>query len=107
MSLERALAPLVLLARETRTIGIANLQRRIPARGSGDELDQLLDDIAANRTPEVELEALGGLGAISPGFEGYLYLDLPPGEYLAVDLMPDARDPRPHLLDGYAAMFTV
>ena len=67
---------------------------------------RLLDDIATNTTPKVELEALGGLGAVSPGFDGYLYLDLPRGHYLAVDFMPDARDPRPHLLDGYTAAFS-
>jgi hypothetical protein len=66
---------------------------------------RLLEDIAANRTPEVALDALGGLGAISPGFDGYLFLDLPAGHYLAVDFMPDAGNPRPHLLDGYAAAF--
>lgn len=68
--------------------------------------EQLLGAIAANAKPDVELEALGGLGAVSPGFDGYLYLDLPRGHFLAVDFMPDARDPRPHLLDGYAASFT-
>jgi hypothetical protein len=67
---------------------------------------QLLADIAANAEPEVALEAIGGLGAISPGLDGYLYLDLPRGEYLAVDFMPDADDPRPHLLDGYTRSFT-
>lgn len=70
-----------------------------------DDLDQLLDDLATNATPDVELEALGGMGALSGGFEGYLYLDLPPGPYLAVDFMPDPGDPRPHLLDGYVTTF--
>jgi hypothetical protein len=71
----------------------------------GDDLDQLLDDLATNATPEVELEALGGMGALSGGFEGFLYLDLSPGPYLAVDFMPDPGDPRPHLLDGYVTAF--
>lgn len=70
-------------------------------------LRRVLDDIATNATPEVRLDALGGLGAISPGFDGYLFLDLPRGDYLAVDFMPDARAPRPHLLDGYATTFGV
>jgi hypothetical protein len=70
-------------------------------------LDRVLGDLAGNATPEVHLDALGGLGAISPGFDGYLYLDLPRGHYLAVDFMPDARNPRPHLLDGYATTFRV
>lgn len=72
-----------------------------------DGVARLVDDLAANRTPEVELEAVGGMGAISAGFDGYLYLDLAPGDYLAVDFMPDPGDPRPHLLDGYHAGFSV
>ena len=53
------------------------------------------------------VEAVGGMGAISPGFDGYLYLDLEEGEYLVVDFMPDPGDPRPHMLDGYYARFSV
>ena len=71
-----------------------------------DELDALVGDLAANETPQVSVEAIGGMGAISSGFDGYLYLDLAPGDYLAVDFMPDPGDPRPHLLDGYFATFT-
>lgn len=72
---------------------------------AGDELDQLLDDLATNATPAVDLVAVGGMGALSSGFEGYLYLDLEPGPYLAVDFMPDPGEPRPHLLDGYVTAF--
>lgn len=69
------------------------------------EAQQVVEDLAANRTPTVAVEAVGGLGAISSGFDGYLYLDLDPGDYLAVDFMPDPREPRPHMLDGYYAVF--
>jgi hypothetical protein len=72
-----------------------------------DEADALVADLAANETPSVELEAVGGMGAVSPGFDGYLYLDLEPGDYLAVDFMPDPGDPRPHMLDGYYTRFSV
>ncbi len=72
-----------------------------------DQADQLVTDLAANTTPAVELEAVGGMGAISAGFDGYLYLDLDEGNYLAVDFMPDPGDPRPHMLDGYYSAFTV
>lgn len=72
-----------------------------------DDLDRLLDDLATNATPDVELDALGGLGALSAGFEGYVHLDLEPGPYLAVDFMPDPGDPRPHLLDSYVTGFDV
>ena len=68
---------------------------------------QLVDDLAANRPPEVALEAVGGMGAISAGFDGYLYLDLADGDYPAVDFMPDPGDPRPHMLDGYFGEFSV
>lgn len=70
-------------------------------------LDQLLDDLATNATPDVDLVALGGMGALSAGFDGYLLCDLDPGPYLAVDFMPDPGEPRPHLLDGYATIFDV
>ena len=72
-----------------------------------DEVDEVVAALAGNATPSVGIEALGGLGAISPGFEGYLHLDLGPGDYLAVDFMPDPGDPRPHLLDGYYATFSI
>lgn len=68
-------------------------------------LDRLLDDLATNATPAVDLDALGGLGALSAGFEAYLHLDLEAGPYLAVDFMPDPGEPRPHLLDGYVTAF--
>jgi hypothetical protein len=67
----------------------------------------LVEDLAANATPQVGLEAVGGMGAISAGFDGYLYLDLTPGDYLAVDFMPDPGEPRPHMLDGYHHTFTI
>lgn len=70
-----------------------------------DGLDQLLGDLATNAAPSVPLVALGGMGALSAGFDSYLYLDLEPGHYLAVDFMPDPGDPRPHLLDGYVTPF--
>lgn len=71
------------------------------------EVDGLVSDLAANKTPSVKVQAMGGMGAVSGGFDGYLYLDLPPGHYLGVDFMPDPGDPRPHLLDGYHVTFTV
>ncbi len=67
----------------------------------------VVEDLAANRTPSVTVEAVGGMGAISPGFDGYLYLDLEQGEYLVVDFMPDPGEPRPHMLDGYYTRFSI
>lgn len=67
----------------------------------------LVEALAVNEVPDIELDAVGGMGAVSAGFDGYLYLDLEPGEYLAVDFMPDPGDPSPHMLDGYYATFSV
>lgn len=84
-------------------MALLRLSRSITA----DQTAVLVEDLAANRTPQVGLEAVGGMGAISAGFDGYLYLDLAPGDYLAVDFMPDPGVPRPHMLDGYHATFTI
>jgi hypothetical protein len=72
-----------------------------------EQAERMVTQLAANEIPEVAVEAVGGMGAVSAGFDGYLYLDLTPGEYLAVDFMPDPGDPRPHMLDGYFATFEV
>jgi hypothetical protein len=82
-------------------LSILGLDQELDQRG----LARLLGDLATNAPPSVSLAALGGMGALSGGFAGYLYLDLEPGHYLAVDFMPDPGDPRPHLLDGYATEF--
>lgn len=79
---------------------------RLAEEATPEELDQLMSDLATNATPAIGLEAVGGLGAISPGFAGYLHLDLPAGDYVAVDFMPDPGEARPHLLDGYYTAFT-
>jgi hypothetical protein len=79
---------------------------RLEDEATPEQVDQLMADLATNATPSIPLEAVGGLGAISPGFEGYLHLDLPPGDYVAVDFMPDPGEARPHLLDGYYAAFS-
>lgn len=82
-------------------LSLLRLERPLDA----DEVDRFVGDLAANVVPDVGLEALGGLGAISPGFEAFLLADLTPGDYLAVDFMPDPGDPRPHMLDGYHTTF--
>lgn len=79
---------------------------RLEGEATPERVEQLVSDLATNATPSIPLDAVGGLGAISPGVEGYLHLDLPPGDYVAVDFMPDPGEARPHLLDGYYAAFT-
>ena len=82
-------------------LSLLRLQRAVRAS----KVPGVVEDLASNATPAVPLDALGGMGAISPGFEGYLYLDLPSGNYLAVDFMPDPGVPTPHMVDGYYATF--
>lgn len=80
---------------------------RVSRSISAEQTAVLVDDLAANRTPQVGLDAVGGMGAVSAGFDGYVHLDLAAGDYLAVDFMPDPGDPRPHMLDGYYRTFRV
>ena len=84
-------------------MALLRLGRSLPNNQTG----KLVEDLAANKATKVTTEALGGIGATAAGFDGYLYLDLPKGDYLAVDFMPDPGVPRPHMLDGYYARFSV
>lgn len=70
------------------------------------QAEEVVARLAANEDPGVGLDAVGGMGALTAGFDGYLYLDLADTQHLAVDFMPDPGDPRPHMLDGYHATFT-
>jgi hypothetical protein len=83
-------------------MALLRLGRSLPAK----QTKTLVEDLAANKATKVTTEALGGIGATAAGFDGYLYLDLPKGDYLAVDFMPDPGVPRPHMLDGYYARFS-
>ena len=84
-------------------MALLRLGRSLPDNQTG----KLVEDLAANKATKVTTEAFGGIGATAAGFDGYLYLDLPKGDYLAVDFMPDPGVPRPHMLDGYHARFSV
>ncbi len=84
-------------------MAILRLERAV----DDDEAANLVADLAANRQPKIAVEAVGGMGAVSSGFEGYLDMNLDPGEYMVVDFMPDPGNPRPHMLDGYFATFSV
>lgn len=68
---------------------------------SKSEINSVVTDLAENKTPAVGITALGGYGALQPGYEGYVWLDLSAGQYLFVDFMPDDSDPTPHLAKGY------
>jgi hypothetical protein len=49
----------------------------------------------------------GGLGAIGAGQTAWVDLDLAPGDYAAVCLVPDPATGKPHLMLGMTAAFTV
>ena len=49
----------------------------------------------------------GGLGAIGAGQTAWVDLDLAPGDYAAVCLVPDPATGKPHLMLGMSAAFTV
>lgn len=49
----------------------------------------------------------GATTGMLPGFHDYVYLNLRPGEYLALCFMPDAADGKPHWLHGMVQSFTV
>ena len=79
---------------------------RLGAEVPDDEVDGLLDELATNAETRVAAGGGGRHGRPLPGFEGYLRLDLDDAPHLAVDFMPDPRQTRPHLLDGYYLIFT-
>lgn len=49
----------------------------------------------------------GGMQALEPGAGGWLHLDLAPGTYVAICLVPDPASGRPHIDLGMIAEFTV
>lgn len=50
---------------------------------------------------------VGGMQALSPGETGILRLDLPPGDYVAVCMVPDPATGQPHIMLGMVQPFTV
>lgn len=58
-------------------------------------------------TPPAPFVGAGGFGAVSPGKEGYMTLDLAPGDYVMVCLVGDPNTKRLHLADGMVKSFTV
>ena len=52
-------------------------------------------------------EAVGGINGLGPGRAGYATLDLQPGRYAAICVIPDAASGVPHLHLGMVKGFTV
>jgi hypothetical protein len=53
--------------------------------------------------PPLKIEEAGGLGAIAPGTDAFVDLDLSPGTYAFVCFVPDQKTGQPHFALGMAA----
>ena len=42
----------------------------------------------------------GGLSGIMPGTHAFIEVDLPPGEYGLLCVLPDRKDGKPHFMHG-------
>lgn len=52
-------------------------------------------------------EFLGGVAPIAPGGRNELALSLPPGHYVMLCFLPDAKDHAPHIAHGMVQEFTI
>jgi hypothetical protein len=52
-------------------------------------------------------QAVGGMNGLDPGRGGYATLDLTPGEYAAICLVPDPASGRPHVHLGMVKSFSI
>jgi hypothetical protein len=69
-----------------------------------------LEDVRAwfkERAGPPPFEAVGGINGLSPGRVGYMTLDLQPGTYAAICVIPDRASGIPHLHLGMIKDFTV
>lgn len=62
---------------------------------------------APDRMTRAEFHALGGIEIMAPGHVAWALLDLPPGTYAVVCLVPDEQTGRLHVALGMGAVFTV
>ena len=51
--------------------------------------------------------AVGGIASMKPGTTNYFDVDLTPGEYVAICVVPDKRDGKPHFEHGMVTQFKV
>jgi hypothetical protein len=51
--------------------------------------------------------AAGGMGALAPGTSGWTYVNLQPGNYIAICFVPDPKTGKPHFELGMVTSFTV
>jgi hypothetical protein len=76
--------------------------RLVPGKNAQDMVSWLLRPVG---TPPGE--PLGGVWAMRPSQHAYLTVDVTPGEYALICLLPDRRDGRPQAAHGMVRQFTV
>lgn len=67
----------------------------------------LLAWLESDQSSPPPAQALGGMSSLSPGRHAYLPLDLSPGSYVLVCLVPDEADSRSHASHGMVLEFSV
>jgi hypothetical protein len=72
----------------------------------GETMDDLMAWAATYDGP-APVEPVGGVAEMRPDQVADMYIDLTPGEYVALCFVPDATDGMPHLVHGMALPFTV
>jgi hypothetical protein len=75
-----------------------------------DGVTESFDDLLALPEDEAEqkVTVLGGVSPTEPGEDGYAYLDLESGEYMAICFLPTGgEEGPPHFLQGMKSEFTV
>jgi uncharacterized cupredoxin-like copper-binding protein len=52
-------------------------------------------------------QPLGGLTAMANGYDGFFTVNLTPGDYALICMIPDAKDGKPHAAYGMTKEFTI
>jgi hypothetical protein len=66
-----------------------------------------LDDLETKSLDALPFKIAGGFGAVVPGQQGYLMINLDPGNYLLVCPVVDAKTGKQHYMEGMYTPFTV
>jgi hypothetical protein len=74
---------------------------------AGKTLKQAVDWLNGGQKGAAPVIAVGGASGLSKGRHQFITLNLEPGRYVMLCLMPDARDGKPHIAHGMAKEFTV
>ncbi len=95
-----------------RTIRVINTGEKVHdllfARLDGDAgVEQLLAGLAPGSTSPIPGRLLNSIGALSPGQEGWITVDLTPGRYVMLCLEQDADDGASHYIHGMLHTFRI